>query len=78
MGTQSRNIIVIKLKPLLSEKCWSGYKQVGMKKNDFLRQVVGYEYPNNPWEKDNYKIKEEYRNVVMELLDELNRGAKEE
>jgi len=23
---------VIKLKPLLSEKCWSGYKQVGMKK----------------------------------------------
>ena len=31
MGTQSRNIIVIKLKPLLSEKCWKGYEKKGMK-----------------------------------------------
>jgi hypothetical protein len=29
-----------------------------MAKNDFLRQVIGYEYPNYPWEKDNYSIRD--------------------
>jgi len=46
--------------------------QLGMKKNDFLRQVLKYEYPNNPWEKDNYQIREEYRGLVEEILNELN------
>lgn len=45
--------------------------QMGMQKNDFLRQVVGYGYPNNPWEKDNYFIHPEYRNLVREVLAEL-------
>lgn len=46
--------------------------QIGMQKNDFLRQVIGYEYPNNPWEKDNYFVRPEYRDFVCELLGELN------
>jgi hypothetical protein len=46
-------------------------QQVGMEKNDFLRQVIGYGYPNNPWEKDNYRIKDEYKELVAELLKEL-------
>lgn len=45
--------------------------QIGMQKNDFLRQVIGYEYPNYPWEKDNYFIRPEYRNLVRELLTSL-------
>ena len=45
--------------------------QLGMKKNDFLRQVVNYEYPTNPWEKDNFSLREEYRDLVRELLEEL-------
>ena len=45
--------------------------QVGREKNDFLRQVIGYDYPNNPWEKDNYRVKEEYRELVREVLNEL-------
>ena len=31
---------------------------MGMEKNDFLRQVIGYEYPTNEWEKDNYFIRQ--------------------
>lgn len=46
-------------------------QQVGMEKNDFLRQVIGYEYPNNPWEKDNYHIQEGYDSLVKEVLLEL-------
>lgn len=45
--------------------------QLGMKKNDFLRQVVAYEYPKHHWEKDNFSIKEQYRELAKEVLDEL-------
>jgi hypothetical protein len=47
-------------------------QQIGMAKNDFLRQVIGYGYPNNPWEKDNYHIRDGYRNLVSKVLKELN------
>lgn len=47
--------------------------QMGMTKNDFLRQVVSYEYPHRPWEKDNYSIREEYRDLVIEVLAELEK-----
>lgn len=46
--------------------------QLGMKKNDFLRQVVAYEYPRHPWEKDNFSIRDEYKDLVREVLDELS------
>lgn len=46
--------------------------QFGMKKNDFLRQVISYEYPNNPWEKDNYRVRENYSELVKEVLLKLN------
>lgn len=45
--------------------------QLGMKKNDFLRQVVAYEYPRHHWEKDNFAIRPEYRDLVKEVLDKL-------
>jgi len=45
--------------------------QVGLLKNDFLRQVIGYDYPNSPWEKDNYHVKDEYKDLVREVLEEL-------
>lgn len=48
--------------------------QLGMTKNDFLRQVIVYEYPNHHWEKDNFSIKENYRNLVTEVLTELKRS----
>lgn len=45
--------------------------QLGMEKNDFLRQVVAYEYPTYAWEKDNFALRDEYRDLVREVLDAL-------
>jgi hypothetical protein len=46
--------------------------QIGMGKNDFLRQVIGYEYPHYAWEKDNYHIREGNKDLVREVLDIVN------
>ena len=43
--------------------------QINNKVNDFLRQVIAYEYPNNSWEKENYRIVDDYRDFVEELLE---------
>jgi hypothetical protein len=45
--------------------------QLGMKTNDFLRQVIEYEYPHNHWKKDNFSIKGRYRQLVTEVLEQL-------
>ncbi len=50
--------------------------QIGMKKNDFLRQIIAYDYPNNPWEKDNYQIREGYEQLARDLIGELNNKDK--
>lgn len=42
--------------------------QLGMQKNDFLRQVIGYEHPTYYWEKDNYFIRPSYKPLVAEVL----------
>jgi len=41
-------------------------------KNYMLRkaQIIAYDYPNYPWEKDNYRIREGYEDLVKELIDE--------
>jgi len=46
-------------------------QQIGMEKNSFLRQVIEYEYPQHEWEKDNYRIRDNYQNLVKEVLDKL-------
>jgi hypothetical protein len=51
--------------------------QVGMAKNDFLRQVIGFETnPGYPWLKESYYIREEYKDLVQEVVDELARKSK--
>lgn len=45
--------------------------QLGMKKNDFLRQIINYDYPRHEWEKDNFKINEKYCDMVKKVLSEL-------
>jgi hypothetical protein len=44
----------------------------GLAKNDFLRQVIGYDYPNYDWEKDNYHLRSEYKDFMKEILVELH------
>jgi hypothetical protein len=46
--------------------------QLGMKKNDFLRQVVSYEYPRHHWEKDNFRIRDQYRSIVEAVLADID------
>jgi hypothetical protein len=46
--------------------------QLGHKRKDYLRQVINFEpNPNAPWEKDNFKINDDYIDLVKEVLDEL-------
>jgi len=52
--------------------------QLGMTKNDFLRQVITYEYPRFSWEKDNFSIRDEYRNLVKQILDEIKESKRGE
>jgi hypothetical protein len=46
--------------------------QLGMANKDFLRQVIGYEYPNYEWEKNNYHIRDGYEDFVRRVLNEIN------
>jgi hypothetical protein len=46
--------------------------QLGHKKKDYLRQVINYEYPNYHWEKDNFQITNEYKELVKEVLNALS------
>ncbi len=51
-------------------------QQMGMAKNDFLRQVIGYElHPDHPWLKEVYFIKDEYKELLEDVLQELERTA---
>jgi hypothetical protein len=43
--------------------------QLGQKSKDYLRQIISYEYPKHSWEKDNFKIREEYRELVQEVIE---------
>jgi len=45
--------------------------QLGRKENDFVRQVLGYSYPNHPWEKDDFFIRSEHRELVTQVLKEV-------
>ena len=45
--------------------------QLGQKGKDYLRQVIYYEFPKHPWEKDNFKIHEEYIPLVEKVLDKV-------
>ena len=50
--------------------------QIGMAKNDFLRQVIAYDYPNYPWEKDNYRLRPGSADLVREILAEVGAGER--
>ncbi|QKG80963.1 PDDEXK family nuclease [Tenuifilum thalassicum] len=43
--------------------------QLGQEKKDFLRQIISYDYPKYHWEKDNFSIRPEYRDLVKEIIE---------
>jgi hypothetical protein len=50
--------------------------QLGHKWKDYLRQIISYDYPNHPWEKDNFQIREEYIELVQKVLTKLKTNKK--
>jgi len=42
--------------------------QLGHKWKDYLRQIIHYEYPNNPWEKDNFSLDANYRDLIIDII----------
>ncbi len=47
-------------------------QQMGLAKNDFLRQVIGYEYdPERPWLKETYFVRDRYRDLLQQVLREI-------
>lgn len=42
-------------------------REIGIANRDYLRQIILYEKPN-PWEKENYKLKTEYIELVKDIL----------
>jgi len=49
--------------------------QLGHKWKDYLRQIIYYEFPNHPWEKDNFKIRTEYIDLVEKVLKNLKKDG---
>lgn len=45
-------------------------REIGFEDRDYLRQVIRYDKPQ-PWEKDNYRIEQEYHTLVRGVLDDL-------
>ena len=43
--------------------------EIGRANRDYLWHILEYENPR-PWEKENYKLKEEYKNLIKEILSE--------
>ncbi len=64
-----------------SDESQAGYflslisNQLGHKWKDYLRQVISYEFPKHPWEKDNFKIREEHKELVKRVLNKLKAEA---
>jgi RecB family endonuclease NucS len=46
--------------------------QLGIARNDFLRQVIYYENPNYEWEKNNFSIREQYIELVKQVLQNVD------
>ena len=45
--------------------------QLGHAKKDYLRQIIYYDYPDNEWTKDNFRIRDGCKELVQTLLDDL-------
>ncbi len=42
-------------------------REIGIAERDYLRQIISYERPN-PWEKENYKLVDKFKDLVRDLI----------
>lgn len=52
--------------------------QLGHEWKDYLRQVIDYSYPNYSWEKDNFRIRPEYKDMIRQILKDNSKTNKKE
>jgi len=52
-------------------------KEIGYKPRDYLRQIIQYDKPN-PWEKENYRLIKDYKDLVQNVLENLSKQEGEE
>ena len=50
-------------------------REIGIERRDYLRQVIKYDKPN-PWEKENYRIVEDYKDLIRNVLKDLGEDEK--
>jgi len=50
-------------------------REIGIERRDYLRQVIKYDKPN-PWEKENYRIVEDYKDLIKNVLKDLGEDEK--
>ena len=48
-------------------------REIGIERRDYLRQIIRYDKPN-PWEKENYRLVDDYKKLVKEILSELKQN----
>ncbi len=47
-------------------------REIGFEQRDYLRQIIRYDKPN-PWQKENYRLAEECKDLVENILEELDK-----
>ena len=47
-------------------------REIGIERRDYLRQIIRYDKPN-PWEKENYRLVDDYKDLVKSVLEDLNK-----
>jgi len=47
-------------------------REIGYAPRDYLRQIIKYDKLND-WEKENYRIVENYKNLVQSILNDLKK-----
>ncbi len=50
-------------------------REIGIKSRDYIRQIIRYDRPNT-WEKENYRLVDEYKGLVKEILNEITEQDK--
>jgi hypothetical protein len=51
-------------------------REIGIEARDYLRQIIQYDKPYdkpNPWEKENYRLPERYKELVRNTLSKLDK-----
>jgi len=84
-GTVTRDQLKIEFvnEGLAESESQAGYSlasissQLGHEKNDFLRQIIKYDYPKYEWEKDDYSVNPKYADLVKVVINKIDESDRD-